>query len=268
MTAAPDGPRPAPPAPEATFGRAGRIGVIAPSTCERVAKEFYQVAPDDLGLLVATLPISQIRQDHVDAALAGVEAAAAQLAATGAEAVYAAGLPLVVVGGEAFDAELRRRVEEVSGLPGSGTDLSVALAGLRELDLRDILLVTPFTQEYTGRIAALLADCGINVLGYAGMGHERQIEYGLLPDSAPRDAVRELLARHPEARGVYVPCGRIGNVRHVSAWEREFGVPVLTANQLFIWWALRHAGAAPVPDDCGELLTRMRRSPAAMSTSR
>lgn len=262
MPAAPTGPAPR------TFGSAGRIGLIAPSTCERAAKEFYQVAPDDLGLLIATLPISRIAQDHVDAALARIEDAAAQLAATGAEAVYAAGLPLVVAGGEAFDRELVGRVERASGLPGAGTDYSVAQAGIRELGLRDVLLVSPFTQDYTGEIAGVLADSGIEVPGYAGMGHDRQLQYGLLPDTAPRDAVRELLARHPGASGVYVPCGRIGNVRDVSAWEQEFGIPVLTANQLFIWWALRQAGAAPVTDDCGELLTGMRSRPAAAGATR
>jgi maleate isomerase len=240
------------------FGSGGRIGYVAPSTCERVAKEFYQVAPADLALIIATLSIKRITQEEVDSALQQLEAAAMHLVVTGAEAVYAAGLPLVVAGGHTFDDDLRRRLEDATGL-ACGTDLSVALAALEELGLEDILLVTPFTQQYTEEIARVLADTGVNVLGSAGMGYDRQSQYGLLPDSAPRDAIRELLADHPGARGIYVPCGRIGDVRHISAWELEFGLPVLTANQLMIWWSLRQANAVPAIDDCGELLSRMRR---------
>lgn len=236
------------------FGSAGRLGYIAPSTCERLAKEFYGVVPDDLGLLIATLPITRIHSDHVALALEQVERAAVQLAETGADAIFSAGLPLVLDGGgEPFDAELRQRLEDATGLP-CGTDLGASLEAIRGLGLDDLVLVTPFTDDVTDRIVAALRAAGVGVLASSGLGHERQREYGLLPSSAPTEVIDRLLAEHPDARGVYVPCGRFGDVHAISALEKQFGLPVVTANQVVLWWSLRWAGLHPVVDDCGQLL--------------
>ena len=235
------------------FGSAGRVGYVAPSTCERLAKDFYQIVPDTLGLLIATLSISRINQDHVKRALEQIETAAMQLVDTGAEAVFSAGIPLVIEGGEAYDTELKDRLEQATGRP-CATDFGTALSALRHLELENILLVTPFTDVFTEQIAGALRDSGMNVVGQAGLGYDRQSQYGLIPNSAPTTAIRRLMAEHEGVQGVYVPCGRIGDVLQISAMEEEFGVPVLTANQLMLWWSLGWAGMRPAVNGGGRLL--------------
>ena len=138
------------------------------------------------------------------------------------------------------------------------TDLGIALAAIASLDLEKVLLVTPFTQEMNDGIVPILDEAGVHVLADTAMGYDRQSQYGFLPNSAPRLAARELLARHPDANGIYVPCGRIGNVLELTEWEAEFGLPVITCNQMTIWWALEQFNTYTSSTACGTLLNRQR----------
>ena len=241
----------------ATFGGGGRVGYVAPSTCERMAREFYAVAPPDMAMLIASLPISRLSRDHIDEALQRVRTAATQTVETGAEAVFASGLPLVIKGGLAFDRRLRDDLEQATQ-KACMTDLGVALAAMESLELEAVLLVTPFVQELNDGIVPILEQAGVHVVADVAMGYDRQNQYGFLPNSAPRAAARELLARHPDADGVYMPCGRVGNVLEITEWEAEFGMPVITCNQMTIWWALQQFDRCTSVSSCGTLLNRQR----------
>ena len=254
---------PDPTADDAVFGSGGRIGYVAPSTCERLAREFYDVAPRDMALLIASLPISRLSRDHIEQALQRVRDAARQTVQTGAEVVFASGLPLVIQGGLAFDQQLRDDLEQATGKPAM-TDLGIALAAMATLDLDRVLLVTPFVQELNDGIVPILEQAGVQVVADAAMGYDRQSQYGVLPDSAPLLAARELLARHPDAEGIYMPCGRVGNVLKLTAWEHELGMPVISCNQMTIWWALQQFGRCTASTACGTLLDQQRNALAAV----
>lgn len=236
------------------FGSGGRVGYICPSTCERFAREFYETAPADVALLISTLTISQINQEHVDRALAGIEQGARHLAATGADMIYAAGLPLLLRGGLTADRQLRESLERATGLPCM-TDLTSILYACRQVNVERIVLASPFTDEINEQIASIFAEVGIHVLAHRGFGLDRQIAYQRLDLKAPEGLLKELFAKHPQAEGAFVACGRFGYVPDVTALEEMFGVPVLLANQVAIWWALDTLERATISSRGGHLLT-------------
>lgn len=225
----------------ATFGSGGLLGYIAPSTCERAVREFYAVVPPTIGMLIASLPIVEVSADQATRALEQIESAARQLASTGADLVYAGGLPLILAGGLAFDAQLQDRLASASGRPAV-TDLGVVLRAFRALGIDRWGLVTPFSEPWTARIAEVLAEAGFTVCGHRSLGLDRQIDYGKLPYGAARPAIEAVLADHPEIEGLYLPVGRVGHVGLIPDWEEEFGRPIVTANQSMIWWTLNAFG--------------------------
>lgn len=236
------------------FGAGGRIGYIAPSTAERVAKEFYEFVPDDLGLLIATLPIVKISDSDVEDALGRIEKRARQLVETGAEAVFSAGIPLALAGGgEKFDTQLRERLSRTTGMP-CATDFGAALAALRSIGAERIALVTPFTADYTARISTALRESRIEVVAEKGLGYDTQKGYGMLSTSVIDDAIREVTGMASNIDAVYVPCGRIGSVDGLTDLEAELGIPVITANQIMIWWSLGITGLTPASGTGGALL--------------
>ncbi|MQB00738.1 MAG: hypothetical protein GEU78_10670 [Actinobacteria bacterium] len=238
------------------FGGHGRLGYIAPSTCERAAREFYGLAPDGVAMLIATLPIAQLSDTDVDAALAGIATAAEQLVQTGADIVFSAGIPLVLRSGIAGNRALRERLEEVTGCP-VGTDLEATVDAIRAVAAERIVVVSPFKEELHTRYMPILGECGLQVLADVAMEYDRQIEYGKLPDDAPLEVAQRLVAEHPDVDAVYMPCGRIGNALEISRWEERLGRPVVTANQAMIWWTLQQFGVSSPSSVGGCLLTRV-----------
>lgn len=238
----------------AVFGSDGLLGYIAPSTCERAVREFYAAVPPTIGMLIASLPIVEVSADQATRALAEIEGAAHRLASTGADLIYAGGLPLILAGGAAFNAQLQDRLASASGRPAV-TDLSVVLQAIRALGLDRWGLVTPFSEPWTARIAEVLFEADVEVCAHRSLGLDRQIDYGKLPYGAARGAIEALLADHPETEGLYLPVGRVGHVGLIGAWEQEFGRPIITANQSMIWWALNEFGHDASATGLGRLST-------------
>jgi maleate isomerase len=238
-----------------TFGDHGRLGYIAPSTCERAAREFYGLVPNGVAMLIATLSIAELSDAAVDAALTGIVSAAEQLRRTGADVLFSAGIPLVLRAGTAGNRALREHLEAVAGCP-VGTDLEATVGALRAVSAERIVVVSPFKQELHTRYLPILAEYELQVLADVPMGYDRQIEYGRLPDHAPLKVAQELVAKHPDSEAVYMPCGRIGNALELSHWEERLERPVVTANQAMIWWTLKQFGVSSPSMGGGSLLTR------------
>lgn len=238
---------------EQVFGQAGRVGLIAPSTCERAAKDFYQVVPDDIGLIIASLPVAKIAASDVERALVGMDNAAKQLAETGADIIFSAGIPLVLAGGIEADKSLQERIQSVSGLT-SMTDLCAALAALEAVNASRITLCTPFDEPTTERIAEVVSDAGFEVIASKGAGLMKQRDYAMLKNGAFAEMAVELAASSAGVDAVYIPCGRIGDVRLTAQIEEACKCPVITANGLFIWWALKTLKVKSQGQNFGSLL--------------
>ena len=56
-------------------------------------------------------------------------------------------------------------------------------------------------------------------------------------------------ADSPDAEAVFVSCTNLPTYDLIAPLEHELGKPVLTANQVTMWAALRVAGAAPVGNE-------------------
>ncbi len=70
----------------------------------------------------------------------------------------------------------------------------------------------------------------------------------------PPESVYELVlaADHPDAEAVFIACTNLTTYDVIGPLERALGKPVLSANQVSIWAALRAAGL-PTPE-CGHRL--------------
>ena len=92
---------------ESMFGWRKRIGYIAPTVIEVVAYEFYQFAPDGIGLTGVTCNIDDWRPDEFDKALAQVASAATYLGSRGVDFIIHGGGPLVVARGPGHKRDLQ-----------------------------------------------------------------------------------------------------------------------------------------------------------------
>ena len=131
------------------------------------------------------------------------------------------------------------RLGEAFGGPASSTSLAFVEA-LRALGLRRVAVAATYPEPVTRSFAEFLAAAGIEVVASGSRGIVTAEEVG----TVERGAVLALVERgdHPEAEAVLVPDTALHTVRWLDALEAAVGKPVLTANQVTVWEALRLAG--------------------------
>jgi maleate cis-trans isomerase len=149
----------------------------------------------------------------------------------------------------------QRQVAELGarfGGPASSTSLAFVEA-LRALGIERVAVAATYPQPVTECFVDLLVDAGFDVLGSGSHGIVTAAEVG----TAGRDNVLELVSGgdHPEAQAVLVPDTALHTVRWLDELERTVDKPVLTANQVTVWEALRLAGRTVVAERAGRLFT-------------
>jgi maleate isomerase len=221
------------------------VGVVAP----------YDFALDDeywrwLGAAVSLyvtrtprldLPVS-VEMAEAVSGLGDVGAAASSLRAARPSSILYACTSGSFVGGLAGERALRECMQEAAQAPAVTTS-GALLDALAAVGARTVAIGTPYDAEVTLRLERFLGVAGYQVAGCSYLG--------LQADIARVDAatVRRLVtaADSPDADVVFVSCTNLRTFDLIAELERELGKPVLTANQVSLWAALR-AGHLPAAD--------------------
>ncbi|MFD4988029.1 decarboxylase [Streptomyces sp. NPDC058374] len=166
---------------------------------------------------------------------AGVE----ELRLSGAEAVvWACTSGSFVYGWEGAHEQVRA-LAEAAGLPASSTSFAFAHA-VKEIGATRVAVAATYPDDVAGRFSDFLKASGTEVVQEKASGIITAAEVG----TWGWDEVRELARSgdHPAAEAVLLPDTALHTAAHIPALEKELGKPVLTANQVTVWEALRLAG--------------------------
>ena len=141
----------------------------------------------------------------------------------------------------------KRLVEAMcaAGAPRAITTSGALLEALEQLGVRRVAVATPYVEEVTLRLADFLAEAGVDVVSQGQLGLDSRI--WTVPYDVTEKLVRE--TDSPAAEAVFVSCTNLPTYDVIAPLERELGKPVLTANQVTLWAALRQAGAHAVGAD-------------------
>jgi maleate isomerase len=120
------------------------------------------------------------------------------------------------------------------------TTSGALLEALRELRVKRVGLGTPYVPEIGDRLPAFIAEAEFEPVSVANLA---------LPDvihELTDDAVMELAqaAFAPAAEAVFLACTGVPTIHLLGALRDRLGVPVLSANQVTMWAALRRTGVA------------------------
>jgi maleate isomerase len=229
-----------------------RIGIIAPFDLE-LDREYWQYVPDDVSVHIT-------RTAHL-AAPVGVELAEA--VADEAEMERATGSlrmarPGVIAyactsgsftSGVAGEARLRETIER-AGAARAVTTSGALVEALAALRIERVALGTPYTDELAERLRAFVTEAGHTPVSLVSMGLEGDIA------AVQRQRVLDLAARadRPEAEALFLACTNLPTFDLIGPLEAQLGRPVLTANQVTMWAALRAIGSPPAPSVAGQRL--------------
>ncbi|MEV6791533.1 decarboxylase [Streptomyces sp. NPDC051320] len=125
-----------------------------------------------------------------------------------------------------------------SGAPAAVTTSGALIEALSLLGAGRVSVVTPYTASVTESLTDYLAEEGVRAVGIEYLGLTRDIwkvPYQDLIDMVTRSVT-------PDAEAVFISCTNLHSYDTLALLEQKLGIPVLSANQVTMWAALRHIG--------------------------
>lgn len=163
------------------------------------------------------------------------------------------------------DREFCDDMERQYSAPIASTMLAAAEA-LQHLDLRRVVLTSPYPHSYHEAETRYLAEAGIETVAASGMGLRTAAEFAAVP---PEEIYRFALDAWREsgtgADGLFISCMNFDAMAAAQALEDAIGRPVVTSHSATLWRALALAGVDEPVQGYGRLLAERRecRAPVA-----
>jgi maleate isomerase len=221
-----------------------RVGVLVPSSNTVMEPDFWRALPPGATLHTArmfledTTPEGEHRMldEHVLPAARDLATARPDLIVFGCTSAGA-------LRGNDYDAELCRRISDLSGVPTVSVIASVRRA-IAASGARRVGVVTPYVDALNQPIRESVEADGVEVATIAGLGITDNFEIA----AVPRREILELADRTLRGLAVdlaFVSCTNFPAMAALPELERRLGLPVVTSNQAAIATVLRMLDAAP-----------------------
>ncbi|MCE7081898.1 decarboxylase [Streptomyces sp. ST2-7A] len=241
------------------------VGVVAPFDFA-LDRELWRWVPDDVSLHLTRTPFVPVEVSLDLARLVSehrtLSDAVQALSAVGPEVVAYACTSGSFVGGTFGERAMVAAMAQAGAMPAVTTSGALLMA-LEELGVRRVAVVTPYTKSVTDSLETYLGEGGIIVSGRSYLGLTREIwrvGYRSVVDMA-----REATLERPDA--LFISCTNLPTFDVIPQLEAELRMPVLSANQVTVWAALRRIGKEAVGPYQSLLDPVARRAVAAMAAA-
>ena len=222
------------------------VGVVAPFDFA-LDRELWRWVPDDVSLHMTRTPFVPV-EVSLDLARMVSEhetlgEAVRTLNAIAPEVIAYACTSGSFVGGIAGERAMCEAMTWAGAVP-SVTTSGALLDALAELGVRRVALVTPYTVSVTRALEAYVAEAGVTVTGCAFMGLTRHI--WKVPYRDVADMARQAVPSPGSADALFISCTNLPTYDVIPQLEAELRIPVISANQVTMWAALRRLGTPAV----------------------
>lgn len=146
------------------------------------------------------------------------------------------------IGGKAGEAQLCRGMLE-AGASKAVTTSGALISALTYIGAKKVAVATPYNEELSRLLGSFIEEFGFETVSNGFMDKEEGIA------RVSYEAVRYLAAvvDRPEADAIFFSCTNLHTFDVLEELERYLSKPVLSANQVTMWAALREAGL-PMPN--------------------
>lgn len=235
-----------------------RIGIIVPSSDISSIPEQQSMLPDGV-LLLATRGLLPNSTPEGQNRFAKDAYYAAELLATAKPDVIAYNcIGSAVMMGAEYEANLIKKIEEVSGAKACSAASSVIKA-LETLKIKKVVLVVPNVKEVMDAEADYLESFGLKVVYRENLGMNDPMKYAARPPWENYTFALNASRKAPaDAEAIVFYCGALRTAEITEALEKATGKIVLSANLCNVWMFLKLAGIREPIYGYGSLLSRER----------
>ena len=236
------------------YGWCARLGVLTHDDSAISESELWTMAPDGVSLHTSRVFFGDLA---TFADPPGPENATELLARLPLQAIIYAWTVGSYLLGTAGEKKLVSRVEQHSrGIPVV-MSAPAAAAGFRAMQAERIALIHApfFTDDFDQKGVAYFQERGFEVVHVSHMMPPIGVPHPNTGSVASAAEIYEWVRSHvpSSAQAVFIGGNGLRAIGVIAALEEDFGLPILTANQVCLWYALRLAGAEVRVDHYGQL---------------
>ena len=237
-----------------------KIGLVVVSGSTVCEGRYPRVAPREVGFFTSRMLLRGGGVAALEAMEGNAARAIEELASVPVDAIAycctVSGALRGVVGDRTFCQDMAHRW----GIPVTSTMLAVTEA-LRHLNLRRVVVTSPYPESHHEAERAYLAQCGIEAMAMRGMGLAKAQAYA---NVTPEEILQfSLQAWDDAADGLFISCMNFDAMPAVQALEAHLGKPVVTSHAATLWRALALAGIDTPIGGYGWLLAQESRCAVA-----
>lgn len=218
------------------YGWRARIGaVFGPAVAETSVVEFYRMAPEGVTLVLTNLGLRYLTTQDLAATFQALDRAIDDLAQRKPDVIVIGGAPVLREAAHGQDEALASAAEARTGIP-TMTSQMAAMAALREVGARRIVLGSPHGARQTDLLVQLLEARGFEVLATGALDLPLD-QFPTLPAHTAYRLFADLVRRAPSAEAAYLPSPSTP-CPHIAQIEQDLGIPLVTQNAALLWAAL------------------------------
>jgi maleate cis-trans isomerase len=233
------------------------VGLISPNLSEDTLVDVYQIFPPDIRIEGRTLKVGKYTDDEFHRAELAFTDLVRDLARQPLDFLMITGELFLSFKGPGSDLEILDLVKQITTVPAS-TVLTAVVRGCRALDLKRIVMASPFPEDQDERLVKFLAHYGIEVVAFRGLGCPNADVIWELPPESGYELTSALLREHPNVDGVYLPCNKWRTISVIERIEQDKQKPVVTNTQAWAWEALRLMNMRKPIAGYGRLLNELK----------
>lgn len=231
-----------------------RLGLIIPSSNTTMESEFWKMIPEGFSVHTARLRLKEVTVEELERMEKKVEDAALELVDTEIDVVGYGCTSGSLFKGLGHDRSIEQRIERTTGVPAIATAGAVVSA-LRTLNIKEVCVATPYTDEINNLEAKFLSLSGLRVVDLKGLGMKKNLDIGRLSSEVAYKLVMGLECAG--ADGVFVSCTNFATADIIEKLERVTQKRVVSSNTATLWAVLKKCQVSAEIKGFGSLLERI-----------
>lgn len=230
-----------------------KLGFILMSTDLAGESDFFEIAPKDVGIHITRLKTDDYTTNetlsrHID--FMADAASRIQPDAKPDVISYSCTSGSIIIGEEKVMQEIKKGAPYAIPM----TLVTGVVEALNELNIKKIVVGTPYLDEINTLEAEFLVNKGFEIIDIQGLNLETGVLFGKVTPNYWKKFALEI--NKPEADAIFLSCGGIRSLEVVQEIENIVDKPVITSNQAEMWSCLRKAGIKDKIPGFGQIFYR------------
>ena len=216
-----------------------KLGFILMSTDLAAESDFFDIVPKDVAIHITRLKTDDYTTNEtLSKHIEHMADAASRIQPDVKPNVisYSCTSGSIVIGEEKIMTEIKKGAPYAIPM----TLVTGVIDALRELQIKKIVVGTPYLDEINTKEAEFLYKKGFEIINIQGLNLTTGIEFGKVTPQYWKKFALEINDINADA--IFLSCGGIRSVEVIDEIERITGKPVITSNQAQLWSCLRKAG--------------------------